>query len=144
LMNWTRRIALFSLAAASAFAQVRDVRTLFDSGLAGTLLSASTPPGSITDVKASEGWGTTTNFAAGSWVQIVGSKFTDIPFQAWDVTQDFTDNIAPTSLGGVSVTINNKPAYVYYITPGQIGVEAPDDPKTGSVQVVVTNRGVAS
>jgi uncharacterized protein (TIGR03437 family) len=42
------------------------------------------------------------------------------------------------------VTINNKPAFVYYITPEQIGVEAPDDAQVGNVPVTVKNGGGVS
>ena len=38
-------------------------------------------------------------------------------------------------LDGVSVTVNGKPAYVYYISPTQLNVLAPDDPAIGSVPV---------
>ena len=34
----------------------------------------------------------------------------------------------PTSLDGVSVTIGGKPAYVSFISPGQLNVLAPDVP----------------
>ena len=49
----------------------------------------------------------------------------------------------PTSLAGVSVTIGHMPAYVYFVSPGQINVQAPDT-ALGHVQVVVTNNGVSS
>ena len=140
----TTFVILTATAGTCAFAQQQTTSSIFDSGLAGTLLAADTPPGSITDAKASEGWGTATNFSSGSWVEILGSKFTDIAFKAWVVPDDFNGNVAPTSLGGVSVSINNKPAYVYYITPGQLGVEAPDDPQTGMVPITVTNAGGVS
>jgi uncharacterized protein (TIGR03118 family) len=50
----------------------------------------------------------------------------------------------PVQLDGVSVTINGKPAFVYYVSPSQIDVIAPADSTTGSVPVVVTNSGAAS
>jgi len=49
----------------------------------------------------------------------------------------------PVQLDGVSVTIDGKPAYVYYVSPSQIDVIAPADSTSGSVPVVVTNSGVA-
>lgn len=49
-----------------------------------------------------------------------------------------------TFVDGVSVTIDGNPAYVYFVSPGQIDVIAPADSLTGPVQVVVTNTGVAS
>jgi uncharacterized protein (TIGR03437 family) len=45
----------------------------------------------------------------------------------------------PTQLGGVSVQVNGKPAYVYYISPAQINVLTPLDNSTGMVAVTVTN-----
>ena len=139
-MTPSLRIASFLLlATACAFSQAPDSRSIFDSGLAGSLLAADTVTASVTEVRASAGWGTTANFSSGSWLQIKGTNFTDVPIKVWSVPDDFSGNVAPTSLGGVSVRINNKPAYVYYITPGQIGVEAPDDPQVGNVPVTVTN-----
>jgi uncharacterized protein (TIGR03437 family) len=50
----------------------------------------------------------------------------------------------PTTLGGTSVTINNKPAYPWFVSPFQINLQAPDDTATGVVNVVVTTpTGVA-
>ena len=50
----------------------------------------------------------------------------------------------PTTVDGVSVTINGKPAYVYYVSPTQINVQAPTDSSVGSVSVVVNNNGSMS
>src|SRR5580693_246110 len=44
----------------------------------------------------------------------------------------------PTSLGGASVTIDGKSAYLIYVSPEMINLQAPDDTKLGSVSVVVT------
>ncbi len=40
--------------------------------------------------------------------------------------------------------INSKPASVYYVSPQQINVQAPDDTTNGSVQVTVTNANGTS
>jgi uncharacterized protein (TIGR03437 family) len=66
----------------------------------------------------------------GAWVSIFGSNLAT-GTNVWN--GDF-----PTSLGGASVTINNKPAYLWFVGPGQINLQAPDDDATGSVPVVVT------
>jgi uncharacterized protein (TIGR03118 family) len=63
--------------------------------------------------------------------------------RAW-ATKDFNNGALPTSLDGVSVTINGKPAYVAYVSPLQVNVLAPADTTTGQVAVVVTNNGLAS
>lgn len=73
----------------------------------------------------------------GSWVSIYGSDLASGTF-VWN--GDF-----PTSLGRVSVTINSKPAYLWFVSPTQINLQAPDDPTTGLVTVVVnTPDGSAS
>jgi len=146
-MNWSRHFALFSFATACALAQTPKVGSIFDSGLAGSLLSADTPPGSIdsdpSKTRGAEGWGDTTAFASGSWLQIKGTNFTNIPLQLWQGS-DFNGNTAPTTLGGVSVFINGKSAFVNFISPGQINVQAPDDPAVGPVGITIVNNGVAS
>jgi uncharacterized protein (TIGR03437 family) len=54
------------------------------------------------------------------------------------------NNDFPTTLGGTSVTINNKPAYLWYVSPTQINLQAPDDNAAGSVNVVVTTASGAA
>ena len=44
----------------------------------------------------------------------------------------------PVSLVGTSVTVNGRSAYLWYVSPGQINLQAPDDTATGPVSVVVT------
>jgi len=144
LMKSSRLITFFLAMSACALAQTSDTRSIFQGGLAESLLNADTAPGSVSVVRASEGWGTALNIASGSWVEIQGTNLTQTPFLVWNTATDFTNNVAPTSLGGVSVFINGKAAYVYYISPSQIGVEAPDDPQTGNVPVTVVNNGVTS
>ena len=66
----------------------------------------------------------------GGWVSIYGTNLA-AGTAVW--SGDF-----PTSLGGTSVTINGKPAYLSFVSPGQINLQAPDDTATGVVPVVVT------
>jgi len=58
--------------------------------------------------------------------------------RSWS-NSDFVNGSLPTSLDGVSVTINGIHAYPTFISPTQINVVAPDDATTGPVQVQVTN-----
>jgi uncharacterized protein (TIGR03437 family) len=67
----------------------------------------------------------------GSWFSIYGSDFATST-TTW--SGDF-----PTLLGGVSVAVNNRPAYLWYVSPTQINAQAPDDSALGPVSVVVTN-----
>jgi len=69
----------------------------------------------------------------GEWVSIFGSNLAS-GATSWN--GDF-----PTSLNGTSVTINNRPAYLSYVSPGQINLQAPDDTAAGSVSVVVKTSG---
>src|ERR1700744_2148749 len=66
----------------------------------------------------------------GSWGSIYGTNLAS-GSAVW--SGDF-----PTSLGGTSVTINGKPAYLSFVSAGQIDLQAPDDTATGVVPVVVT------
>jgi uncharacterized protein (TIGR03437 family) len=81
---------------------------------------------------------------AGSWVTIKGSNLANtFPGQTWTNAQIVDGNL-PTSLDGVSVTIDGKPAFVYYVSPVQINVQAPSDSTIGPVNVVVDNNGAKS
>ncbi len=96
----------------------------------------------ITTVES--GAGLQTDIEAGSWVTIKGTNLANTdPGRIWRA-DEIVDGQLPTALDGVSVTINNKPASVYYVSPTQINVQGPSDTATGSVSVVVTNNGVAS
>ena len=75
-------------------------------------------------------------FSSAAWVSIFGTNLAQTT-RMWQ-DSDFVDGLLPTSLDGVSVTINGLPAYVQYISPTQINVLAPDDAMAGAVQVQVT------
>jgi uncharacterized protein (TIGR03437 family) len=81
------------------------------------------------------------NIQAGSWAAIYGTNLAN-------VTRDWSGEInggrLPTTLGGVSVWIDSKPAAIYFVSPGQINVQVPDTGALGSVQVVVNNAGFVS
>jgi uncharacterized protein (TIGR03437 family) len=79
---------------------------------------------------------------AGSWVTIKGASLAGST-RTWTAA-DFVGGNLPTSLDGVSVTIDGQPAFVNYISPTQINVQAPSDSVRGAVNVVVTNNGIAS
>jgi uncharacterized protein (TIGR03437 family) len=75
--------------------------------------------------------------ASATWTEISGTNLSTVT-DIWS-SGDFTSGNLPTELDGVRVSIDGKAAYVYFISPGQINVLAPDDPTTGSVAVQVTN-----
>jgi len=77
------------------------------------------------------------NISSGSWVAITGTNLSSTT-RTWNAS-DFNNGAFPTSLDGVSVNINGNPAYVEYVSPTQINVQAPTDSSTGTVPVQVTN-----
>ncbi|MDE3164731.1 MAG: VCBS repeat-containing protein [Acidobacteriota bacterium] len=81
---------------------------------------------------------------AGSWVTIKGTNLANTnPGRTWRSSEIVNGNL-PTALDNVSVTIDGRPAYVYYISPTQINVQAPSDATVGTVNVVVTTNGTSS
>jgi uncharacterized protein (TIGR03437 family) len=84
-----------------------------------------------------------TGFASATWVSIFGTNLSQAT-QTWQ-DSDFAGNSLPTSLSGVSVTINSLAAYVQYVSPTQINVLAPDDTTVGPVLVQVkTAEGISN
>jgi uncharacterized protein (TIGR03437 family) len=77
---------------------------------------------------------------ANSWVTIKG---TNLAAQTDDWSHSILNGALPTSLDGVSVGMGGKPAYVYFVSPGQLNVLAPDVP-AGPISVTVTTAGGTS
>ncbi|HEV1283928.1 MAG TPA: hypothetical protein VNU44_01405, partial [Bryobacteraceae bacterium] len=80
--------------------------------------------------------------AQNTWIEIKGAGLAP-DTRIWQ-NSDFVNNQLPTQLDGVSVKVNGKPAFVYYISPTQVNVLTPLDSTTGPVQVQLTNAGVAA
>ena len=80
--------------------------------------------------------------SAGSWVTIQGSNLAGNT-RSWGAG-DIDGGALPTQLDGVSVKIDSKPAYVAYISPSQINVQAPADSAAGPVPVEVSYNGLTS
>jgi uncharacterized protein (TIGR03437 family) len=72
-----------------------------------------------------------TTIEPGSWASIYGSNLATAT-ATWN--GDF-----PTTLGGVTVTIDGKLAYLSYVGAAQINLQAPYDTTTGTVRVTVAN-----
>ena len=89
-------------------------------------------------------FGENTTIAPNTWVEIKGTNLaTPGDVRTWQGS-DFVNNQLPTALDGVTVTMNGKDAYLYYISPGQINVLTPPDLSPGPVETIVTVLGVAS
>lgn len=107
--------------------------------------ATGTPPGPKPTI-ASKGVVNAASFdttvAPNSWLTIFGSNFSAAT-RTWR-GDEIPNGKLPTSLDGLSVMVNNKPAYVAFISPGQINVLAPDDASSGSIQIqVITANGTS-
>ena len=106
-----------------------------------TLLFAGVIPGSgqalpvATEAVNTAGGNAT--ISPNTWIEIHGSNLAETTMD-WS-TWNFANGL-PTAIGGVSVTVNNKPAVVSYVSPTQVNVLAPLDTATGPVPVQVTNQ----
>ena len=75
--------------------------------------------------------------APGSFASIFGSGLASTT-RSWSQS-DFVNGKLPVQLDGVSVTVDGSPAYISFISPGQINIEVPPDSAMGNVPVVVSN-----
>jgi uncharacterized protein (TIGR03437 family) len=109
-------------------------------GLAPDPLITATPK--ITLVANAEGGVAT--IAPNTWVSILGSNLGPAgDTRTWG-NSDFVGGQLPTSLDGLSVTVNSVPAYVYYISPTQVNILTPPNAISGSASVQVSDNGVIS
>lgn len=79
-------------------------------------------------------------FAPGGWMTIQGSNLSTVT-DTWD--QTISNSQLPTVLDGVKVSVGGQPAYVAFVSPGQINVVAPNV-APGPVSVTVTNAAGVS
>jgi len=77
-----------------------------------------------------------------SWISIYGSDLSSTTRTL--ANSDLVGGAIPQSVGGASVQINGKAAYVADVSPGQINVLAPADTSAGSVAVSATNAAGTS
>lgn len=99
------------------------------------------PPPAISDggVRSASAFGSFSTVAPGSYIEIFGSNLCDT-VGTWD--EFFTNNTAPTSLAGVSVTIGGQRAFVSYVSPTQVNVQVPSTISFNqNLNVVLTFKG---
>ena len=81
--------------------------------------------------------------APGSYLEIYGANLAEST-RAWEAS-DFVNNIAPTSLDGVSVTVGGQRAFVNFVSPTQVNVQVPATVSlNAALSVVLTYRGQAT
>ena len=105
-------------------------------------ISKPSPQPVINHVISASGYGAFPDIAAGSWFEIYGTNLA-ADSRPW-AGSDFNGVNAPTSLDGTSVQVNGAPAYIYYISSGQINALAPENVTPGTASVTVTAGGVPS
>jgi uncharacterized protein (TIGR03437 family) len=77
----------------------------------------------------------------GGWFYVVGTDLSETT-RIWGGS-DFADaTTLPTDLDGVEVWVNGAPVPVYFISPGQVNAQAPDD-ISGTATVQVVRLGLA-
>jgi uncharacterized protein (TIGR03437 family) len=108
------------------------------------VVAGATPPAGNTPTISAGGVVNGASFlpgvVPGSWLTIKGSNLATVT-DTWE--KAIVNGKLPTTLDGVSVTVGSQPAFVYYVSPTQINVQAPDV-GTGPVPVTVTNANGTS
>jgi len=107
-------------------------------GLFGSLQAAP----AVTPNAISNSASYVTTIAPGGFVTVQGSNLAATQ-RTW-ASADFVGGKLPTSLDGVSATVNGKAAYMYYVSPLQIDLIPAGDTTQGPVQVVISNNGLQS
>jgi uncharacterized protein (TIGR03437 family) len=127
----------------------RASRDLFAMAGQTTALPASTcksptPAPSISLVANAEGEAHL--IAPNTWVEIKGSNLAATgDTRIWQGSDFSAGGLTmPTTLDGVSATVNGKPAYIYYISPTQANILTPPDAISGSVAVRLSYGGQTS
>jgi len=87
-------------------------------------------------------FGKFTSIAPGTWIEIYGSNLA-ANTRSW-AGADFHGVNAPVSLDGTSLTIGGQPAFIDYISPGQVNAQVPSNVAPGSQQVIVTTAAGTS
>lgn len=80
--------------------------------------------------------------APGSWIEIYGTGLASTTSE-WGGA-DFQNGRAPTTLSGVSVSIGGKPAFVRFVSPGQVNVQVSSDVAAGTQPITVRNANGTS
>ncbi|HKE25514.1 MAG TPA: choice-of-anchor V domain-containing protein [Bryobacteraceae bacterium] len=109
-----------------------------------TSQAAAAPPSIASGGVISAGsFGAFSSIAPGTWIEIYGTNLGPSTAVNW-ASSDFNNGVGPTSLGGTTVTIGGQPAYLDYVSTGQVNAQVPSSIGTGSQNIVVTTGGGAS
>jgi uncharacterized protein (TIGR03437 family) len=99
-------------------------------------------PGNAVTISSINVSGGGPDIAQNTWIEIHGANLGPANLASgitWSSAPDFAVGKMPTLLQGVSVAIDGKPAYIYYVSTTQINALTPLDNNTGVASVTVTN-----
>jgi uncharacterized protein (TIGR03437 family) len=96
-------------------------------------VSASAGPAITEIVTTSSG---APEISQNAWIEVHGVNLTNVSPLTWS-NSSFANGL-PTTLGGVSATVDGKTAAIFYASSTQVNILAPLDTATGSVQVQLT------
>jgi uncharacterized protein (TIGR03437 family) len=114
-----------------SLAQAGQVMLVLPPGDPGPLPSIRTD-----GVYSATAFGAFSSISPGSWIEIYGANLATGSSQWSDA--DFTGGQAPTLLAGTSVSIAGRPAFISYVSPGQINALVPGTVPLGSQAITVT------
>ena len=80
--------------------------------------------------------------APGAWISLYGSNLSSATRAL--AGSDLVDSIIPATLGGVSVQVDGKAAFIQYVSPSQVNVLVPSDSNRGSISGALTNSAGTS
>jgi uncharacterized protein (TIGR03437 family) len=83
------------------------------------------------------------SIAPNAWVSIYGANFAAAGFSD-DWSKSILNGTLPTTLDGVSVSVGGIPAYVSFVSPGQINVLTPNVASGGASVTVQTAAGTST
>jgi uncharacterized protein (TIGR03437 family) len=111
-----------------------DNRVREISGVAAAVTKL-TPTIGVGGVVSASDFGEFTSISPGSWIEIYGTNLA-VATQSW-AGADFSGVNAPTSLGATSVTIGGQPAFIDFVSSGQVNALVPSNVATGAQPLTV-------
>lgn len=80
--------------------------------------------------------------APGAWITVLGANLAPVASDTW--ANEIVNGRLPSSLDGVSVSLGGQPAYIYYVSPGQINALASNISAGQTTLTVTTPAGTTA
>jgi len=103
-------------------------RLLYNDGFADSLTLVLSAGGALPNISTggivtAAAYAGSNQIAPGTWIEIYGQNLAPAA-REW-AGADFAGTTAPSVLDGMRVTVSGLPAYVRFISPGQVNVQVP-------------------